>query len=303
MAKRISVAERKAPSKKPTARPAILAGTPREGMIMVSPGDLEPNPYQPRGSFDDERLRELAASIAQDGIIEPIVARPGSNGKYQIVAGERRWRAARTARVKTIPIVINNCSDEEMEILALEENLHREDLNDVDRGKALKALKTRRDLTWDQLGKRIGLSRRRVLMLAGLAELPEEIQTQIEQGRLTEKHSRAISRLEAPEQQKRFMKAIQRENISGDRAMTAVRLLREDSGVTIDQAVKKVARAPAATKGHVQGAQVRTASACLAELLARVEPDSLSASEHKELVSELASLIKTAQDAMKRLKG
>lgn len=268
---------------------------------MASPRDLEPNPYQPRGSIDEEKLNELAASIAQDGIIEPIVARPGSDGKYQIIAGERRWRAAQIARVKSIPVVINRCSEEEMEILALEENLHREDLNNVDRGKALKSLKAHLNLTWEQLGKRVGLSRRRVLMLAGLANLPEEIQTQIEQGKLTEKHSRAISRLEDTGQQKQFIEVIQRERISGDRAISAAKLIQENPKVGIERAVKTVSRTKTTEKEDVD-TQVRTAGKHFAEILAQVRPDNLSSTECKLLASELAALIKTAQGVMKRLK-
>ena len=270
---------------------------------MVSPRDLEPNPFQPRGSLNNEKLNELAASIAQDGIIEPIVARPGKNGKYQIIAGERRWRASQIAKVRSIPIVINNCSDDELEILALEENLHREDLNNVDRGKALKSLKERLELTWEQLGKRMGLSRRRVLMLAGLVDLPENIQAQIEQGKLTEKHSRAISRLETPEQQKQFMEVIQHENLSGDRAISAARLLLENPSLTMERAAQRVARPQAAEKGDVHGAQARAAGSRFVELLAKVKPDELSAAERKLLVAELTSLIDTARGVAKTLKG
>jgi len=283
-------------------KPSILSGMSREGMIMVSPRDLEPNPYQPRGSMDEEKLNELAASISQDGIIEPIVARPISNTKFQIIVGERRWRAAQIAKVKSIPIVINRCSEEEMELLALEENLHREDLNDVDRGRVLRSLKTKLDLTWEQLGKRVGLSRRRVLMLAGLADLPEDIQEQIEQGQLTEKHSRAISRLKDTNMQKQFMKVIQREEISGDRAISAAKLIQENPKVSIERAVKTVSRPKTEEKGDVYGARARAAGKRFVEALDQVQPDELSSTECKQLASELTSLIKTSQGVMRRLK-
>ncbi len=270
---------------------------------MVSPRDLEPNPYQPRGSFDQEKLKELAASIAQDGVIEPIVVRPRDNGKYQIVAGERRWRAAQFAKLKQLPVIINDCSDADMELLALEENLHRADLNDVDRGKALKSLKVRLNLTWDQLGRRMGLSRRRVLMLAGLADLPEEIQEQIEQGRLTEKHSRALSRLKDARQQKQFLEVVQREQISGDRAISAAKLLQKDPSGNVERAVKAVARpAAAAAKGGTHGTRARAAGSQFLEALSKVDPDKLSAAERKLLAADLASLIETAQRVMKQLK-
>lgn len=302
MAKRVTINERQKTARKTPPKPTILAGAPREGMVMVSPRDLEPNPFQPRTHMDEEKLNELAVSISQDGIIEPLVARPGRNGKYQIIAGERRWRAAQIAKLRALPVVINPCSDEEMEILALEENLHREDLNDVDRGKALRSLKGHLNLTWEQLGKRVGLSRRRVLMLAGLADLPEEIQTQIEQGKLTEKHSRAISRLENPKEQKQFIEAIQREKISGDRAISATRLMQEDPKISIDQAVKSVVRPTPKARTNVHGSRVRAAGRGLTEALAQIQPGKMSSTERNQLASELTSLAQTIQSAVEQLK-
>lgn len=303
MAKRVSIAERQTAPKKAPPAPALLTHRSREGLVMVSPRDLEPNPFQPRRSFGEEKLKELAASIAQDGIIEPIVARQGTNGKYQIVAGERRWRAAQLAKLKQLPIVLNNCSDAEMEILALEENLHREDLNDVDRGRALKTLRDKLDLTWEQLGKRMGLSRRRVLMLAGLTDLPEEVQTEIEQGRLTEKHSRALSQLKDAKQQQHFLEAVQREQLSGDRAISAAKILQQDPSGNVERAVKAVAKPAKKEKGDPHGAQVRSAGSQLLGALSKVEPARLSPAERKTLATELASLIEAAQQLMKQLKA
>ncbi len=301
MAKRVSIAERQTTPKKAPAAPALLTHRSREGLVMVSPRDLEPNPFQPRRSFGEEKLQELAASIAQDGIIEPIVARQGTNGKYQIVAGERRWRAAQIAKLKQLPIVLNNCSDSEMEILALEENLHREDLNDVDRGRALKTLRDKLNLTWEQLGKRMGLSRRRVLMLAGLADLPEAIQAEVQAGRLTEKHTRALGQLKDAGQQQEFVQAVQREQLSGDRAISAARILQKDARGDVDKAVRAVAK-PAA-KGKPQSSRVHTAGTQLLGALRQVEPAKLSAAERKSLATELASLIEAAQKVIKQLKA
>ena len=301
MAKRVSIAERQTTPKKAPAAPALLTHRSREGLVMVSPRDLEPNPFQPRRSFGEEKLQELAASIAQDGIIEPIVARQGTNGKYQIVAGERRWRAAQIAKLKQLPIVLNNCSDSEMEILALEENLHREDLNDLDRGRALKTLRDKLNLTWEQLGKRMGLSRRRVLMLAGLADLPEAIQAEVQAGRLTEKHTRALGQLKDAGQQQEFVQAVQREQLSGDRAISAARILQKDARGDVDKAVRAVAK-PAA-KGKPQRSRVHTAGTQLLGALRQVEPAKLSAAERKSLATELASLIEAAQKVIKQLKA
>ena len=303
MAKRVSIAERQTAPKKAPLAPALLTHRSREGLVMVSPRDLEPNPFQPRRSFGEEKLKELAASIAQDGIIEPIVARQGTNGKYQIVAGERRWRAAQIAKLKQLPIVLNNCSDAEMEILALEENLHREDLNDVDRGRALKTLRDKLDLTWEQLGKRMGLSRRRVLMLAGLADLPEAIQAEVQAGRLTEKHTRALGQLKDAGQQQEFVQAVQREQLSGDRAISAARILQKDARGDVNKAVRAVAKPAPKAKGQPQSSRVHAAGSQLLGALNQVEPDKLSATERKALAAELASLIEATQKVIKQLKA
>ena len=295
MAKRTSLADRHSPKNAPVAT-SLLSPTALEGMVMVSPNDLQHNPYQPRSSFDEERLRELAASIAQSGLIEPIVVRPGKNGKYVIIAGERRWRAAQIAKLKQLPVIVNDCSDDDMELLALEENLHREDLNDVDRGRALKSIREKFGLTWEQLGQRVGLSRRRVIMLAGLPDLPEDIQEEIAQGRLTEKHSRALSKLKDGDQQRRFLAIIQREQLSGDRAIAAVNAFQRDPTSNIDHAVASVAK----TKGVSEKSSRNTRSIIKAEAqliaaLDRVRVDGLSADERATLMKELITLIDVAQ--------
>ena len=267
---------------------------------MISPRDLEPNPYQPRESFPDDTLKELAASIAQDGLIQPLSVRPCGNGKYQIIAGERRWRAAKLAKLRQLPAVINDCADEDMELLALEENLHREDLNDVDRSRALTSLKDKLDLTWSELAKRVGLSRRRVLMLAGLQDLPEDIQKQIAAGKLTEKHSRALGRLETVRKQRQFAKAVQREELSGDRAIAAARLLQKDGG-SIDRAVKAVAKPKAAPTRGTRITRASTAAAQFKGALGTVDPDKLSTAERKRLAADCASVIEATQRLVEQL--
>ena len=293
MAKRISVSERQPPKKSPAAS-ALIGGTTRDGLVIVSPRDLKPNPYQPRESFPDDTLKELAASIAQDGLIQPLSVRPCGNGKYQIIAGERRWRAAKLAKLRQLPAVINDCSDEDMELLALEENLHREDLNDVDRSRALTSLKDKLDLTWSELAKRVGLSRRRVLMLAGLQNLPEDVQKQIAAGKLTEKHGRALGRLETVKEQLQFAKAVQREELSGDRAIAAARLLQKDGG-SIDRAVKAVTKPKAAPTRGTRITRASTAAAQFKEALGTVDPDKLSAAERRRLAADCASVIEATQ--------
>jgi len=301
---RTRVSERQPPKKAPAAA-ALLAGggAGRDGLVMVSPGSLSPNPFQPRTEFPEEALKDLAASIAQDGIIEPLVVRPLVDGKYQIIAGERRWRASKLAKLKQLPAVIRECSDQEMELLALEENLHREDLNDMDRSRALSSLKEKLGLTWDQLAKRVHLSKRRVLMLAGLQDLPEDLQGQVAEGKLTEKHARALGGLESATQQRQFASAIQKEGLSGDRAIKAAQLLQKDPEADIKAAVKAVAKPKAAPKRNSRSERTSRAAQQFTEALAAVEPEKLTLAERKRLAAELAALGEAVQKIVGQLTG
>lgn len=190
---------------------------------------IQPNPFQPRGRIEDnEALEELAASIRERGILQPIRVRTRDSG-YQLIAGERRWRAARMAGLETVSAVVVEATDADMRIEALVENLQREDLNDMDRARAMRELKDALNLTWDQVGDRLGLSRRTVMRLVGLTKLPDPIQEMIAEGQLTEKHGRALRHLEKyPERQIELALKAVRGKISGDETMKLVDELRRD---------------------------------------------------------------------------
>lgn len=155
---------------------------------------LRPNPDQPRRSFREEELDELAASIEEHGIIQPIVVRPDpvNEGQYQIVAGERRWRAAQRARIHEVPVLIRELSDQEVMEIALVENIQRSDLSPVEEASAYKALIDRHGYTQEALGKIVGKSRSHIANMIRLLSLPGEVLELMERGELGAGHARAL---------------------------------------------------------------------------------------------------------------
>jgi len=164
-------------------------------VIEVAPNRLQPNPFQPRHGYDADSLSELADSIRQQGILQPIVVRPAGDD-YQIILGERRWRAARQAEMETVPCIVQEVDDHQALEMALIENLHREDLSAVDRARAYQQLIDDFDFTHEQLAEHIGKSRSAITNTLRLLQLPEEILTSLADGRITEGHGRALLGLE-----------------------------------------------------------------------------------------------------------
>jgi ParB family transcriptional regulator, chromosome partitioning protein len=174
---------------------AILSVAPKDESqeLRELPIDLiSPNPRQPRGSFDDETLVALAESIKQRGVLQPVLVRSVVGGRFELVAGERRWRAAQLAELDTIPAIIRRHGDAESLELALIENMAREDLNPVDEARACAALVEELELTREEVGLRVGRSRVAVSNLIRLLELPDEALELIERRELSEGHGRAL---------------------------------------------------------------------------------------------------------------
>lgn len=153
--------------------------------------DLRPNPYQPRKVFTEEAIQDLKASIEEHGIIQPLIVRKGLKG-YDIVAGERRYRAAIEAKLKTVPAVVKKLSDKQMMQVALIENLQREDLNPIEEAVAYKKLMEELDLTQEELAKRLGKSRPHIANHLRLLQLTPAIQKIISEGKLSMGHGRAL---------------------------------------------------------------------------------------------------------------
>ena len=162
------------------------------GLAMLSVAAIEPHPSQPRRHFDDAALDELAASIAARGVIQPIIVRPLGEGRYQLVAGERRWRAAQRAQLHEIPALIRDLGEREVMALALIENLQRQDLNPVEEARAYHRLADDEGLTQAEIARMVDKSRSHVANLQRLLALPENVLTMVEDGRLAMGHARAL---------------------------------------------------------------------------------------------------------------
>lgn len=163
--------------------------------------EIEPDPGQPRKTFDDETLAELSASIAEHGLLQPIAVRPKPSGGYLIVAGERRWRASRMAGLTEVPVIVKDVSDEQAMELALVENLQREDLDPVEEAAGIRELMTRCDLTQEQAARKLGKSRSALANSLRLLSLPETVLELLKSGFITIGHAKVVLGLPAPELQ------------------------------------------------------------------------------------------------------
>lgn len=173
------------------AREAGGEGAVRGSVRMIPVSAIAPHPEQPRRHFDEAALDELAASVAQHGVIQPIIVRPHGHD-YQIVAGERRWRAAQRARLHEVPVVIREYSDTETLQIALLENIQRQDLNAIEEARAYQRLLDEFGHTQEELARAVNKSRSHVANLLRLLDLPEEVQAQVVEGKLTMGHARAL---------------------------------------------------------------------------------------------------------------
>lgn len=163
-----------------------------QGAVQLRLDDIEPNRDQPRRTFDEEALAELADSISQHGVIQPLLVRPMAGGGYQLVAGERRWRASRMAGLTEVPVVIREMSDAEMMEIAMVENLQREDLNAIEEAEGYRMLMERCNLTQEEAAKRVGKSRPAVANAVRLLNLPDNVQQYVKDGKLSAGHARTL---------------------------------------------------------------------------------------------------------------
>ena len=177
----------------------IYESATNEEIVELNLSELRPNPYQPRKVFDEEALNELADSIREHGVFQPIIVKKSIKG-YDIIAGERRFRASKLAGLEKIPAIIRDFTDEQMMEIALLENLQRENLNVIEEAIAYKSMIEHLNLTQDELSKRVGKSRSHVTNILGLLRLPGEVQQMVSDGRITMGHARALSKLESNEE-------------------------------------------------------------------------------------------------------
>ncbi len=163
-----------------------------EGAVRIKISEIEPNREQPRKEFDSEALSELADSISQHGVLQPLLLRPLLTGGYRIVAGERRWRAARMAGLNEVPAVVREMTDAEEMLFALIENLQREDLTPLEEARGYRTLIETQDFTQEEVSQAVGKSRPAVTNALRLLNLPEDIQQMLEKGEITAGHARTL---------------------------------------------------------------------------------------------------------------
>lgn len=197
---------------------------------------IESNPNQPRREFDKGALKELAASIHEIGIITPITLRQMPDGKYQIIAGERRWRASQMAGLKTIPAYIRTAADDNIMEMALVENIQREDLNAIEIALAYQHLSETTGMTQERISERVGKSRTSITNYLRLLKLPAQIQMALKNKEMDMGHARALLSLESPSAQLKLFKEIQRNGYSVRKVEEMVQMLKNGQNL---QSVKR----------------------------------------------------------------
>lgn len=188
--------------------------TVENGTATLSINQIEPNREQPRKLFNEQALEELAKSIEKNGIIQPLLVRPMLDGSYQLVAGERRWRAARIAGLQEIPVTIREMTDEEASVFALIENLQREDLNPVEEAEGLKSLIETYGFTQEAAAERVGKSRAAVTNTLRLLKLPKSVLELLNSGKISAGHSRALLALDDEKEMLRIAEAVVSQDLS-----------------------------------------------------------------------------------------
>jgi len=186
---------------------------------------ISPNPYQPRDNFDETKIEELARSIRANGVIQPLLVRPIKGG-YQLIAGERRWRAAQLAGLLKVPVVIREVPDDKLLELSLIENIQREELNPIEEAKAYQLLVDQFGLTQEEIANRVGKDRSSVANYLRLLKLPPEVQSELTRGRVTMGHARALLGLEEKELQLALLTEIIKRDYSVRETERAVKRLK-----------------------------------------------------------------------------
>ncbi len=188
------------------SNPSIDAegGKPREVPLEL----IDPNPFQTRSQVNQEQLSELAASIAANGVVQPVLVRPLAGGRFQLIAGERRWRASQIAGKKTVPAILRQVSDEQAMEITIVENLQRADLNAMEQARAFERLSREFHMTQEQMAQRTGKDRATVANFIRLLKLPSSVQARVESGELSFGHARALLAFEHAEETEKAARRI-----------------------------------------------------------------------------------------------
>ncbi|HHY43222.1 MAG TPA: ParB/RepB/Spo0J family partition protein [Coprothermobacter sp.] len=184
-----------------------------EEILQLDPGLITTSPFQPRSVLDDEDIDDLAESLKKTGVLQPILVR-GSGDKYELIAGERRWRAAIKAGLEKVPVIVKNVSDEQAMVMALVENLQRKDLNPVEVARACKQIIESTGMTQEELAEVLGMSRSNFANLLRLLDLPQEVQTLLQKGDITVGHAKVLLSLKSEEQIVKLAKVVAQKKLS-----------------------------------------------------------------------------------------
>jgi ParB family chromosome partitioning protein len=227
----------------------VLIGGAGEAELLHLPVEaVHPNPRQPRRRFEPEATSGLAASIRHQGVLQPVIVRPRPEGGYELIAGERRWRAAREAGVPTIPAVVRNADDRDTLLLGLVENVARENLSPVEEARAYASLIDEFELSLGEVAERVGRSKPSVSNRVRLLELPEDVLWMLARGDLTEGHARAVLALPDDDARRRLARKITQDGLTVRAAEKAARdggARRHRTAATVDPALAERARVAA----------------------------------------------------------
>src|SRR5262245_15576831 len=202
---------------------SVSVVTQGEEMLDVDIDLIDPNPDQPRGRFNEDKLNELAQSIRANGLVQPLLLRRGVNGRYQIVAGERRWRAAQRAGLHTINAVIRSIPDSKLLELALIENIQREELNPIEEASAYQKLKQNLGMTDEEIAQQVGKDRSSINNYLRLLKLPEDVQRMLEDNLISMGHARALLGLDTKDQIRRLANEVAEKKLSVRQTEQAVK--------------------------------------------------------------------------------
>ena len=251
------------------------------GLADIPVGVIRPNSRQPRRRFDAETISGLAESIRVSGVVQPLLLRPSANGTYEIVAGERRWRAARAAGLPTVPALVRETGDRDSLLLALVENVAREDLSPVEEARAYAVLQDEFGLSLGDVAERVGRSKPTVSNRLRLLDLPEDVLGLLERGLLSEGHARAVLAVPDHEERRRLARRIVRQGLS---VRAAERAARWAGARTKPRKTSPVSPAPAE---RARAATERLTGASAKVLTGRIEIFFESETELEEIVEAL----------------
>ena len=229
-----------------TAAPAAAEEAPASapGLREIDLDLIRPNRRQPRQDFDDEALQNLAASIKRDGILQPVVVRPVAEGRFELIAGERRWRAAQLAELMRIPVVIKEVPDDRLLEVALVENIQREELNPIEEALGYQTLMQDFGLTQQEIAKRVGKQRSTVANSLRLLALPRTVQRRVRQGELSMGHARALLGVPRPGQQAELADQVVKQGLSVRQVEKLVARMSETDGSSTEKIETPAGRDP-----------------------------------------------------------